>query len=195
MGPWALVGFLAITVAGILRPAWNLKPVAFAAMACALVAMGSFEWIREAARRPYVIGEFMYSKRSEGGGERSPCRRLPAVGPVGAEPCGYRPKNSGRPAGSSLSTSAMPAIPSAGFNNDIVSRTATMSYPALTTYIGRMHEIRPFMPPFAGSDSEARALAAYIVGDLHGKEDQRKRWPRGRGAGQGPLRGELLVLS
>jgi mono/diheme cytochrome c family protein len=45
-----------------------------------------------------------------------------------------------------------------------------MSYPALTAYLGRMHEIRPFMPPFVGTEAEAKALAAYIVGDLNGKE-------------------------
>ncbi|RPH40624.1 MAG: cytochrome C, partial [Desulfobulbaceae bacterium] len=41
-GIGALVGCVSITViAGILRPGWNMKPVAGAAMLCALVAMGS----------------------------------------------------------------------------------------------------------------------------------------------------------
>ncbi|MEJ2057350.1 MAG: c-type cytochrome [Desulfofustis sp.] len=45
-----------------------------------------------------------------------------------------------------------------------------MSYKALTSYIGRIHQIRYFMPPFAGTPQEAEALAAYIVGGIHGNE-------------------------
>jgi mono/diheme cytochrome c family protein len=170
-GLWALVGFLAITLAaGILRPAWNLKPVAFTAMACALVAMGSFEWIREAARRPYVIGDFMYSNMIT----KAEANEFRAAGFL---PSALWVRNRAisaeneRVAGRELFVHQCYACHTIdGFNNDIVSRTARMSSTALTSYIGRMHEIRPFMPPFAGTDSEARALAAYIVGDLHGKE-------------------------
>lgn len=45
-----------------------------------------------------------------------------------------------------------------------------MSFGALSSYIKKIHEVRYFMPPFAGTDAEADALAAYIVGGLHGKE-------------------------
>ncbi len=48
--------------------------------------------------------------------------------------------------------------------------TEKMSYRALRKYIGRIHEIRYFMPPFAGTETEAGALAAYIAGELHGKD-------------------------
>jgi mono/diheme cytochrome c family protein len=166
-----VVGFLAITlVTGILRPTWNLKPVAFVAMACTLVAMGSFEWIREAARRPYVIGDFMYSNmitKAEASELRvsgfMPSARWVQNRELSAD--------NQRAAGRELYVHQCYACHTiGGFNNDIVSRTGRMSSTALTSYIGRMHEIRPFMPPFAGTDSEARALAAYIVGDLHGKE-------------------------
>jgi mono/diheme cytochrome c family protein len=37
-------------------------------------------------------------------------------------------------------------------------------------YIQTIHQKRYFMPPFAGTDAEAEALAAYLVGTLHGKE-------------------------
>ena len=41
----------------------NMKPVALGAIVSALVMMGAFEWTREAARRPFVINEVMYSNR------------------------------------------------------------------------------------------------------------------------------------
>ena len=45
-----------------------------------------------------------------------------------------------------------------------------MSYAALRSYISKIHQVRYFMPPFAGTEEEADALAAYIAGGLHGKE-------------------------
>ena len=45
-----------------------------------------------------------------------------------------------------------------------------MSYAALRSYISKIHQVRYFMPPFAGTDEEVDALAAYIAGGLHGKE-------------------------
>ncbi len=44
-----------------------------------------------------------------------------------------------------------------------------MDYPSLLNYIGRIHEIRYFMPPFAGTEAEKRALAYYIIGGIQGK--------------------------
>ncbi|EKD39709.1 MAG: cytochrome bd-type quinol oxidase subunit 1-like protein, partial [uncultured bacterium] len=57
-----------------------------------------------------------------------------------------------------------------GRNNDIVKATGRMNYRALAGYIGKIHETRYFMPPFAGTEEERKALAAYIVGGLHGKD-------------------------
>jgi mono/diheme cytochrome c family protein len=167
----AVCGILAIMlIAGILRPGWNLRPVAFAAICCALVTMGAFEWIREAARRPYVIGEVIYSnmiaKSDVDGLKRSgflPSALWVRNHQITAE--------NQKAAGRELFIHQCYACHTiGGLNNDIVSRTKAMSYPALTAYLGKMHEIRPFMPPFVGNEAEAKALAAYIVGDLHGKE-------------------------
>ena len=58
----AVILLLVLTlVATILRPTLNNRPVALAAILCAFVLLGSFEWTREAARRPYVINEVIYS--------------------------------------------------------------------------------------------------------------------------------------
>lgn len=170
-GIGAVCGILAIMlVAGILRPGWNLKPVAFAAICCALVAMGAFEWIREAARRPYVIGGVMYSNmiaKADVDGLKTSGFLPPALWVRNHQISAGNQKDAGREL---FIHQCYACHTIGGINNDIVSRTATMTYPALTAYLGRMHEIRPFMPPFVGNEVEAKALAAYIVGDLHGKE-------------------------
>lgn len=170
-GIGALVGFLAITlIAGILRPGWNMKPVAGAAMLCALVAMGSFEWIREAARRPYVIGGVMYSNMIN----KADAAEISAAGFLKSAVWVQNRELSAttqRAAGRELFVHQCYACHTiGGKNNDIVRATARMSYPALDSYIARMHESRPFMPPFVGTETERKALAAYIAGDLHGKE-------------------------
>jgi mono/diheme cytochrome c family protein len=170
-GIWGVAGLLAITlVAGILRPAWNLKPVAFAALAFALVAMGAFEWIREAARRPYVLEGIMYSNMIR----KADVPELNASGFLqkalwvqNREVTADTQRASGREL---FIHQCYACHTIGGVNNDIVSRTRTMSYTALTAYLAKMHEIRPFMPPFVGTEVESKALAAYIAGDLHGKE-------------------------
>ena len=67
-------------------------------------------------------------------------------------------------------------------NNDIVKATRSMSYRALVSYIRKIHEVRYFMPPFAGTELESRALAAYIAGGLHGKDVQEPQQAAGTAA-------------
>ncbi len=170
-GLGSVVCFLVITlIAGLLRPAWNLRPVAFAALLSALIAMGAFEWIREAARRPYVLNGVMYSnmiKKAEVAGLNKTGFLQSAVWVQNREVT----VGNQQAAGKELFVHQCYACHTVGgFNNDIVSRTGSMNYAALSGYIKKMHEIRPFMPPFAGTEAEIKALAAYIVGGLHGKE-------------------------
>lgn len=170
-GLWSVIGMFVIAlIAGIIRPSLNLKPVALIAFICAFLFVGAFEWTREAARRPYVINEVMYSnmifkddveKINETGFLQE------AVWVTNRE---ITDENQGA-AGKELFIHQCYACHTiGGFNNDIVSRTASMSYNALVSYIQKIHEVRYFMPPFAGTEAEVRALAAFIAGDIHGKE-------------------------
>ena len=174
MLPWGLVGLIGVLVimlaGGIYRPRFNSKPVAVASLFCALAVMGSFEWIREAARRPYVINEVMYSNSIL----KKDAEQLNADGylrtalwvenkAVGADNI--------LSAGEELFIHQCYACHTVnGFNNDIVKASQNMSFRALTKYIDQIHEKRYFMPPFMGTDQEAKALAAYIAGGLLGKE-------------------------
>jgi len=172
--PAAAVGVVVLLLVmlgfGILRPTLNLRPVAGLAMIGALLVMGGFEWTREAARRPYVINEVMYSngilkKEVAGLGEEGYLQRARWVET-------REPEGDGRmAAGRELFIHQCYACHTVqGRNNDIARATATMSYRALVGYLAKIHETRYFMPPFAGTEAERRALAAYLVGELHGKE-------------------------
>jgi mono/diheme cytochrome c family protein len=162
--------FLAINLtAGIIRPRWNHKLAAFTAMGAALVIMGGFEWTREAARRPYVIYEVMYSN----GILKNDVATLNEQGFIRSA-LWVRPEaaKGGTPlvVGEELFIHQCYACHTiGGVNNDIVKATATMSHRGMVSYLGKMHEIRPFMPPFVGTGEEREALAAFLVQGLHGK--------------------------
>lgn len=191
-GAVSTVALLAITlIAGIIRPALNLKPVAVAAMLCGLVMIGSFEWSREAARRPYAINEIIYSNMimkddvafiSEKGFMKTAKwvqnREVTDETRTGA--------------GEELFVHQCYACHTlGGFNNDLKARTAHMSFGALDSYIRRIHQVRYFMPPFAGNGAESQALAAYIAGTLHGKDVQ-PAGVRGSSTREGGAEGAIL---
>jgi mono/diheme cytochrome c family protein len=182
--PWVaggIISFLLVMVgAGIIRPNLNMRPIACLAMVSALLVMGGFEWTREAARRPYVINEVMYSNsilkrdvadlNNNGYLQKAiwvQNKKVSEDNLVGA--------------GQELFMHQCYACHTVnGWNNDIVKATSSMSYRALVSYIKKIHEVRYFMPPFAGTEMESRALAAYIAGGLHGKEVQEPQQEAGK---------------
>lgn len=170
-GVSSLVMLLAvILVAGIFLPALNRQPVALVSMLCALLSFGAFEWTREAARRPYVINEVMYSN-SIGKTELAGLNEagfLPSAKWVQDKT--ITPENRSAVGRELYVQQCYACHTLGGLNNDLAALTARMSYPALSKYISRIHEARYFMPPFAGTKEESEALAAFIAGDLHGKE-------------------------
>ncbi len=174
MMPWGLVGMIGLLVimlgGGIYRPRFNTRPVAVLSLFCALAIMGSFEWIREAARRPYVINEVMYSN----GILKSDAEKLNSEGYLSnalwVENKELTDDNMIQ-AGEELFIQQCYACHTInGINNDIVAASKNMSFRALTKYIDKIHERRYFMPPFFGTDREKKALATYIAGGLLGKE-------------------------
>ena len=165
-----LVLLVVILVTTIYRPALNRKWVAAAVMLFGLVYFGSFEWTREAARRPYAINELIYSNMIL----KNDLDEISRQGFLTSATWVQTRDLSGEnllTGGEEIFIHQCYACHTVdGFNNDIVSRTAGMSYTALRSYISKIHQVRYFMPPFAGTDEEVDALAAYIAGGLHGKE-------------------------
>jgi len=173
-GAYAVVGLLALTlVFALARPAWHNKAVGFLLLACAFLVVGSFEWTRENARRPYVVGGdqgVLFSDSIQ----PDAMQRIQASGFLAAARWSRFKKVDQEhflAAGQELFKFQCYACHTVGgWNNDLVARTRGMNFNALEGYIERIHQIRPFMPPFAGTDIEARALAAWIVKDLHGEK-------------------------
>lgn len=154
----------------IIKPRLNIKPVAFTAFICAFILMGAFEYSREGARRPYVINKVMYSN----GIMVKNVQRLNAEGFLKnskwVENKEVTASNIVK-AGEEIFINQCYACHTLnGFNNDLVSRTKSMSFKGLLGYLKKMHTIRPFMPPFIGTEKEMEALSSFIAKGLHGKE-------------------------
>lgn len=172
--PFGAVGTIALLIvmlgAGIIKPTLNLKPIAGIALVAALAVMGTFEWVREAARRPYVINEVMYSNsiwKSEVASINTDGFLKSAVWVENKEITDDNIIS----VGEELFINQCYACHTVdGSNNGIFDSTKSMSFRALKSYIGKIHEKRYFMPPFAGTELEASALAAFIAGGLHGKD-------------------------
>ncbi len=153
VGRWAVLALVIGLLLAVWRPARIGKPVALAGLATGLVLMGSFEWTREAARRPFVLHGSMFSN-----GLR--------VDRATADPfLPDIPWSRATSAGRELFKFQCYACHTlGGVNNDIIKRTRGMDEATLAAYISQLHAIRPFMPPFMGSDEERRALATYLTG-------------------------------
>ena len=138
-------------------------------MIAAMGYMGAFEWTREAARRPYVINEVMYSN----GILRKDVERINREGFLknakwvqNKEVTEANRLEAGREL---FLHQCFACHTLGGFNNDIIGRTKNMSYGAMQKYLATIHEKRYFMPPFVGDEAELKALAAYLTVGLHKK--------------------------
>jgi mono/diheme cytochrome c family protein len=153
-------------------------------MIAAMGYMGAFEWTREAARRPYVINEVMYSN----GILQKDVERINHEGFLknakwvqNKEVTQFNQLEAGREL---FLHQCFACHTVGGFNNDIVARTKNMSYGAMQKYLATIHEKRYFMPPFVGNEAELKALAAYLTAGLNKKpltDDAAAAGDRGKG--------------
>ncbi len=153
----------------LLNPKARIRSMTVIVMIAAMGYMGAFEWTREAARRPYIVNEVMYSN----GILKKDVERINKEGFLkNARWIQHKEVTEANQleAGKELFLHQCFACHSlGGMNNDIVSRTKNMSFNAMRKYLATIHEKRYFMPPFVGNDSELKALAAYLTAGLHKK--------------------------
>jgi mono/diheme cytochrome c family protein len=169
-GAFSLAVLAGVLIALILlNPKARIRSLIVIVMIAAMGYMGAFEWTREAARRPYVINEVMYSN----GILKKDVERINQEGFLknakwvqNKEVTQANQLEAGREL---FLHQCFACHTVGGFNNDIVSRTKNMSFGAMRKYLTSIHEKRYFMPPFVGTDVELKALAAYLTAGLHGK--------------------------
>jgi len=157
-----------VGAAGALLPRRVPRVAMLVPFAVTLVLLGSFERVREFIRKPYVIGEYMYANglrvadyplyQEEG------VLRHATYGRVGAVS-----KGSEIEAGAQVFRLTCTRCHTVSGVNSVLDRLHHMygngdwERDTIKYYLQAMHRVRPFMPPFPGSDHEAGALADYLL--------------------------------
>jgi len=166
--PLVVLGGLAMAVR---LPRSISFPMAFVILALGLGLTGSFEFIREAGRKPYLIHGEIYSNsilKTE----------VDLINDIGAlkrakwAPPGLDVEADPVKAGQFLFQLQCASCHSInGPMNDILPRTAKFTHVGMDALLNGMGKVNRYMPPFMGTEAERKALAAYIVEGLHGKTD------------------------
>jgi len=147
------------------RVAWA---VSAATLAASFLFTGSFEYMRESARRPYLITGYLYSN----GIPVSKAGELNANGML-ASARWSRVKTATEEnrleAGQELFYLECASCHSLGGPMlDMLPRSAKYSRTGMEAWLTGQGKIDTYMPPFLGARDERKALAAYLTEGLHG---------------------------
>jgi len=169
---WVLpILFISGLLMAIRMPGKVKKPMAFVILLIGLVYMGSFEWIREAGRRPYLIPGYMYSNSIIVGDEA----KINKMGLLGtAKWVKHKKINDDNilEAGQEIFKLQCIACHSVGGPlNDILPVTEKFTVFGMDSQLNGQGKINDYMPRFMGTRQERMALARYIVEKLHKKID------------------------
>lgn len=167
--PILLVGGV---LAAIRMPKSAQTTVAWIVAIIGFLHMGSFEFVREAGRRPWVIHGLMYSNAvyaddaATFDGQRSFLEtarwaRHKQVTEANLLDAGHEIFR--------LQCSACHSI--GGPLNDILPLSHDFTQAGFEAQLVGQGRTTPYMPPFFGNADERRAVAAYVMQTLHGKED------------------------
>ena len=119
---------------------------------CALMFLGGFEWAREAARKPYIIYDFLYGN----GLRASEAASLPALAPL---PVAYSTGNRGRDL---YLNACRPCHTYSGYLS-LNDKTAGLETGHIANVIPRLQSFLAKMPPFPGNADDAVELARHLA--------------------------------
>ncbi|MFP4398638.1 MAG: cytochrome ubiquinol oxidase subunit I [Desulfonatronovibrio sp.] len=161
---------LAGLIYSIRMPGSIKRSVAFVLLFIGLLYMGSFEWMREAGRRPYVIYEYMYSNSIpvEMEEEINEKGLLQTSRWVENRELTEENMNEAGQEIYNLQCSSCHSLD--GPLNNIRPLTAKFGLFGMDSILNGMGKLYDYMPRFMGTRQERLALAHYIVEDIHDKE-------------------------
>jgi mono/diheme cytochrome c family protein len=159
---------LVVALAGAVAPRLVPRVALLVPFIATLVLLGSFERVREFIRKPYVIGGYMYANgirvddypllQEEGLLEHATYTSVRAV-----------TESNRVESGRAVFRIACTRCHTAGGVNAVTDRLHDLygvgpwDRDAIKYYLLGMHTARPYMPPFPGTDTEAGALADFLV--------------------------------
>ncbi len=130
------------------------------------VFLGSFEMVRESARRPYIIHGYMYSNSIL----KASLPRVQQQGAlVSAKWASHKtvtPANQGAAGEELFRMLCLSCHSIGGFRNDILDRTRKMTASQFQAVLDQMGAGKKHMPTFAGNRQEREALGKYVLEEL-----------------------------
>lgn len=166
---WAVPAVLAggiVLAAGLPRRA--ARSVSVIVLAASFLFIGSFEWMRESARRPYVITGFLYSNGI-------PVSRIAEINDKGilttakwVQNTTVTPENILKAGKEVFTLECLSCHSLNGPLLDILPRSAKYTTYGMEAFLTGQGRIGRYMPSFLGTPPERKALAAYLTQGLHG---------------------------
>jgi len=145
------------------------KILAYSLLIMGLLYMGSFEWIREASRKPYIIYNYLYANQQYKF-DTSIIKEKGILKTAKWSQHKTITSENKMDAGHELFLISCSSCHSIGGPiNDILPLTQKYSITGMRSALIGQGKITPYMPEFLGSSEERNALAHYIVDGLHQK--------------------------
>ncbi|MGM0424732.1 MAG: cytochrome ubiquinol oxidase subunit I [Thermodesulfobacteriota bacterium] len=168
----AAILFLGGLLMALRLPGQVKRPMALILMLIAFMFLGSFEWLREGGRRPYVLYGQMYSNsidpawegeiNSQGILSRAKWTKHQEVTAQNQIAAGQEVYQ--------LQCASCHSL--GGPMNDIQGVTAKFDYFGLQAMLTGLGKVYDYMPRFMGTAEEKKALASYLLQEVQGKSKQ-----------------------
>ena len=159
--------FLAGLFMAVRLPKSLQQGFSFVLMILAFLYLGSFEMVRESARRPYIIHGYMYSnsilKSSLPDFQRQGVLKTARW----SKNKTVTPANDAAAGEEVFKLLCISCHSVGGFRNDMLERTDGMTTDQFEAILEDMGDERRQMPPFAGNQQERQALTKYVLEKLH----------------------------
>ena len=146
-----------------IRPQAVRRPLAWILFFLGFLYMGSFEFIREGGRRPYIIHDYMYSTSILKTDLAEVQKKGVLQSARWVKNREITPENR-MAAGAELNTIlCLPCHSTGGPLNDILPIARRFTPQGMESFILGIGDANPYMPPFAGTQEEATVLAEYLT--------------------------------
>ncbi|MBD1207918.1 MAG: cytochrome c [Ignavibacteria bacterium] len=166
---YVTLGGMVLAAWAVIRPQWYPRAMYFVPFIGFLFLLGHFERVREFIRKPFAIGNYLYSNgiRAQDYPLLQKEGMLKHLTYISARE--ITPENQVR-VGKELFMAACSRCHTINGINNISSnleamygKSKTWETDVVANYFVAMHKTRTFMPPFPGNDDERKAIASYLV--------------------------------
>jgi mono/diheme cytochrome c family protein len=152
-------------------PGWLQKIIVFVLVAITFAWMGGFEYLREIARKPYVVYNTMYSNGL------TP-EQIPEINRSGFLPSAkwsrvkQLSEDNAIEAGAELFRLQCLSCHTVDGYNGVRNKIDRLTERGIEAQLTGMGKVNTYMPPFAGTGDEKKALAAFLYTNVLGKDTQ-----------------------